>query len=470
MAQASIAKRLFWVSLLILPVFLGLTGAALDRAFARATLAGEQQQLRSQIYLLLAAAELDNQQQLRLPNVFTEPRFSEPSSGLYGIVLNPQAEIVWRSPSAQALVLEPAQWRLPTQPGDFVFASITPNKKTNDTSPTLNYQSFTATWGIDPPQQYTLVVLHEDAALMAQRQQYRQQLWRWLGVVGLSLLLLVNAICYWGLKPLRRLNQELNDIRAGHQPRLEHTYPSDIIPITDNFNRVLQREDELRQRYRHSLSDLAHSLKTPLAVIRSQLQKPDSAHLIEQQIQRMDDAVQHQLQRAVRRHDRINADNTDVAVTCDRVIGALDKVYSQPPRQFETNIETGLCFRGDGQDLFEILGNLLDNACKYGGSRIRVNAHRVNTQCMQLNVEDNGQGISRDAADIIVKRGKRLDSQPPSAQHSDAQINGQGIGLAMVSDIVGDYGGQLQVATSELGGARFSLELPAAQVPSHQEL
>ncbi|TQV68316.1 two-component sensor histidine kinase [Exilibacterium tricleocarpae] len=419
----------------------------LDAAFHRSLYAAEAERLKTHIYLLLGAAEVEAGE-LWFPEQLTEPRFSQLGSGLYGWVGNAERKTLWRSDSAQ-LMLPPdtAVGNAPVRVGAEHFYATELNGKA------LFAYYYDVSWDIDEGSRvFRFATLHAQDRLQAELTEYRAQLWRWLGALVVLLLITQALILRWGLRPLRQLAEDLTAVESGETEQLRGQYPSEIQPVTDNLNLVLRNEQAQRERYRNTLADLAHSLKTPLAVIRGSVtasrgQSPDPT--LNEQIDRMDQIVSHQLQRATLNSRTLVARATAVAPVVQRLSQALDKVYSAKGIVFEAGIEEDIAFHGDERDLMEALGNLIENAYKYGRSRVRCSASRRDGQ-LHLCIEDDGAGVPEANRQTILQRGARADTATP----------GQGIGLAVAVDIISSYNGSIRIGKSSLGGASFNLILP----------
>jgi two-component system sensor histidine kinase PhoQ len=225
--------------------------------------------------------------------------------------------------------------------------------------------------------------------------------------------------------------------------------------LTDNLNALLASQREHLDRHRHTLSDLAHSLKTPLAVIRGELDKgPTPAELptiIGEQVRRMSEIVDYQLQRAATSGRLPLSAPLSVANAAYKIVNSLNKVYADKRVSCQIQAAEDAYFHGEEGDLLEVLGNLLDNAYKWCEQRVMVNADLDQSHGLRLRVEDDGPGITPQKADAVLHRGVRDDSSNP----------GHGIGLAIVQDIVRVYGGRLHIEKSDaLGGAKITLVLP----------
>ncbi len=429
----SLHLRLQLTAAAVLLIFVVLTALALERAFGDSAQASMEERLMAQLYLLMAATEVDAQGQLQLPERLSEARLGQPASGLYARIDSPSASL-WRSPST--LGVDP----MPQPQGhegqhfarqhDVLFAA------------TLWVQ-----WEHDSGSLPLAFTIAEDSHYyQAQMGQYRRSLWGWLGAMALLLLLALGAAISWGLRPLRRVATEIRAIENGRQQGLHGHYPREIRQLSDNLNTLLQHERAQQSRYQHALADLAHSLKTPLAVLRS---LPERPALLDEQVQRMDHIVQYQLQRAATAGRSALAQPIPLRPSIERLLKTLNKVYREQPRQVELALPEGARFRGDEGDLLELLGNLLDNAYKWSRTRIRIEAYCSDGQ-LHLTIEDDGPGIAAEQVAQVLHRGSRLDENTP----------GHGIGMAMVQDIVAAYGGQLHFERSALGGAAFRLQLP----------
>ena len=452
MKLTSIAARLLLASALLLPGFLGLTGFFLDSAFQHSLNAAEDARLRSHLYLLFSVAELPDDpnanSSLEMPNMLMEPDFERINSGLYAYIYDETGALVWRSNSAT----------LKEAPSNASFAEQSTVGKLIvqrfGKGPDRHFSAhYDIIWedskGVGHP--FRFAVTHDSGAYDAELTAYRKQLWRWLGAAGLLLLLAQTIILRWGLRPLNKLARALKAMQSGDTADIAGEHPRELQKIVDNLNLVLAREQALRQRYRNSLSDLAHSLKTPLAVLQGKLNQPgahDLQQTLSEQVTRMNQVVSYQLQRAVSSQQQGMYQRTAVAPVLARLQAALEKVYSDKQVRCECEISDTSSFAGDEQDLMELLGNLLENAFKYCHRQVRVGA--ANDTELVISIEDDGAGIPLAERARILQRGQRLDTTQP----------GQGIGLAVSADIIASYGGQLGIDDSPLGGARFTIKLP----------
>jgi len=441
MTLNSLAGRLLFASALLLPLFLGATGLYLDRSQRLGIDAVVAERLQLQILTLLAEAEFD--QTLRLPEQLLEARFNRPDSGLYALVSDGDGQLLWSSPSALTLELGASPLGLPrleTGGGHF------------ERRDGVFQHSYQVVWETDQGSAVPLLFTVREAVEQADAQLtvYRQSLIVWLGGSALLLFACQALILFWGLRPLRMLAGDITNIESGAADELGHAYPREIQTVTNSLNMLLASEKKRRERARNTLADLAHSLKTPLSVMRgANIKDPDYPQLVKEQTEHMEQIVAYQLQRAIGGSHQL-LQKVPVASVLQRLQATLSKVYAEKGVEMELDTQTDSIFRGDARDLMELLGILMDNACKYGKQRVRVTASGGGSKPLVIIVEDDGQGIPPELHQAVLQRGMRVDSQQ----------SGHGIGLAVAADLVDSYLGELQVKESELGGACLRVVLP----------
>ncbi len=447
----SLRGRLLRASAIILPLVIVFAGLALLKAFNSSLENAEASQARLQVYLLLGAIEVD-EGRLNLPEHLLDPGFSRINSGVYGFIHGTDGQMFWRSRSSQALPDELVQ-RLPSralQPGQSLFSHL-PEQQ-------LYLFQYPIVWENDTGEVRFLVsLLRSDAQVREEMKVFSLQLLGWLSGICLVALLAQYFIMRWGLRPLDLLASDLKRIEEGKTDRLDGRYPVEVQDVTQGLNRLLETERRQRERYRNTLGDLAHSLKTPLAVIRGAGREPQDEeayrHQVEEQALRMQQIVQYQLARAVKSQGQNLAQAIPVQPVVKRLLAVMAKVYADTPREIDLQLEPGIGFSGDERDLMELLGNLLDNAYKYGFRQVSV-VGRLEGDQLILEISDDGGGVAPEQRQVILQRGARLDTQTP----------GQGIGLAVAVDIISSYDGALEVEESHWQGACFRLTLPGAPV------
>ena len=448
----SIQTRLVIAFSILLFVFLGLTGTVLDRAFRNSIEAGASERLQVQIYLILAAAEYSDGEFYFLEDL-REPRFNQLNSGLYGFISRPSLGELWRSDSAEVFSLADPQVLLQSvQVGETQFSK---------TMNAVNEEYFVLSYGIlweDGISEYNFTVMENSAAYYSEISNFRTSLWSWLGGVALLLLLIQFFLMRWGLSPLHRMARDLKQIETGERSQLAENYPQELHGVTNNLNVLIETERKQQQRYRTTLGDLAHSLKTPLAVIagimqtlsRKQEENSEQLGAVEEQLGRMNQIVSYQLQRAVQSNQSSAlARQVLVKPVVEKVLDALAKVYRDKSVSVAKQLDAQALFHGDERDLLEVLGNVLDNAFKYGKGQVRISTDSESDefQGLEIVIEDNGYGISEQKQEFVLQRGAR----------ADTLVQGQGIGLAVVTDIVSSYEGAIVVGSSDLGGAKITM-------------
>ena len=440
----SLAARLFLASAVLLPLALGTTGGYLERAHRLALDAAAGERLQLQVLALLAQADYEDG--LTLPLVPLEPRLAQPNSGLYAVVTDGAGEPLWLSPSAALL----------PQPLAALTAGIprlAPGGRHRSERAGLLRHAYQVLWETEAGETVPLrfLVAESTAPRDADIAAYRRSLWLWLGATILLLLAVQGIILAWGLRPLARLAAGIARIEAGEDAGLGGPWPREVRPVTENLELLLQGEQQRRERMRNTLSNLAHSLKTPLAVLRNATPGASSyPALLEEQLERMEQVVGWHLQRAAGGNSQL-LQRVAVAPVLERLRHTLLKVYADRGLVLEVHCQADAHYRGDQRDLMELLGNVLDNACKYAASRVRATvAGGAGREPLSITVEDDGAGISPELRDLLLHRGAR----------ADTRREGQGIGLAVVLEITNAQRGELALEASALGGALVRIRLP----------
>lgn len=391
---------------------------------------------------------------LRMPEQLANERFNLSDSDLIGMIYSDTGELLWQSrSSADRLPDYGPQYRHDT----LDFSRITYQGEEyfvydldlllSDTPEARGYSFIT----MDSAEEYHLL-----------KAQFRRQLLLWMSASCAVLLLFLYAALRWSFGPLRALRYELQQIETSQRTTLSEHYPSEIISLTHGFNRLIKTERVQQQRYRTLLSDLAHSLKTPLANIHNTLHKlrrstsiaPGPLQALEDQVHEMNQIISFQLQRTVPNQSILAQQQVAVESVLQKLVDSLQKVYLEKRVRCELQVTPGLMFQGNRQVLMEICGNVLDNAFRLCVQEIRISAEvqvlSGQSRRIVVLVEDDGPGVAPERRDAILRRGVRADSRHP----------GQGIGLAITQDILNQYEGEISVGDSPLGGARFSFWLP----------
>ena len=469
LVKDSIRARLILGATLVLVAFVAAAGWAVQRAHADSVRTARFAQLQSTIYLLLAGAELDANGALVMPPSFPEPRLSLPDSGLYASVRNLARNEEWRSPSVVSAnppfqrSVAVGEWRyetlsaggraqsVPGQPPEPPQALVGPGKTT------AGGQYLAVGYGVNWAEgarsvPLVLSVLEDKAAFDREVAVFERTLWAWLGGAALLLLLSQAVLLQWGLAPLRRVAQEIQRIEHGEQAEVVQRYPSEIAALTDNLNTLIRQERVRQTRYKQALSFLAHSLKTPLAVLRGALGESERlSATVAEQVTRMDDIVQHQLGRAGAGGSARFAPYLRLLPIVARIRDALAKVHADKGLDFTLDCPAELEWRIDEGDAFELLGNLMDNASKWAAHRVGVHIARDDKRGLSVRVEDDGPGFGSDTASLLQIHVR-----------ADEKVPGHGVGLAVVNDLVASHQGTLKLERSDWGGGRVEIVLPGA--------
>ncbi len=286
--------------------------------------------------------------------------------------------------------------------------------------------------------------------------EFRTMLIAALAVLGFGLVLATFFQVRFGLAPLRAMRQNLAQIRSGEAERLDGDQPEEIRPLQQELNALIQSNREIVDRARTHVGNLAHALKTPLSVISNEARTQEGplASKVVEQAEIMRTHITHHLDRArVAARSSVIGDITDVDQVLQALKRTLDRLYEERGLDVEVASIPGLKFQGEKQDFEEMVGNLLDNACKWAGSRVKAEVRRADGgKRFTVIVDDDGPGLTEAERAKVVKRGQRLDESKP----------GSGLGLSIVAELAHLYKGRFELEASPEGGLRATLELPAA--------
>lgn len=438
----SIRARLHWGASAVLLTFFCLAGLAVQGVYSEHLRNSHFERLHSAIYMLIAITELDAKGRLALPNSIAEPLLSVPHSGLYAQIDNPTQRELWRSPSSQSL---------PQLPLSSLQTGVWQHRTLRLAGRDYLSTEYQVRWNIgQQSQNLRFMVLEDTQRFAAQLAQFQRALWGWLAAAALCLLLAQALLLRWGLWPLRRLEAELAAIENGSQKQVNGVYPREIAPLATRLNRLVEQEHARQQRYREALGDLAHSLKTPLAILRAEQDNADPIayrQTLAEQVTRMDHIVQHQLGRAALRGQASLAPVLALKPIAERLIASMQKVHAQRNLQFALYCDDLLQWPIDEGDAFEMMGNVLDNAGKWAKTRVELHLQASRRELI-ITIADDGSGFVDTQAPL--QRGIRLDER----------VAGHGIGLSVVADIVQAYQGHITLGHSALGGASVMLTIP----------
>ncbi len=453
----SLNSRQLLAASLGLVAFLGLTGYALDRAFQETALSNLRQRLDNYSRAYLRNSDFDSEGRFKSPDASPpDPRFDRPGSGLYAVAVG--NDFRWESASTLGRSI-PAPTAI--APGEAMIEGPQAYKQPDGTELKLYRLSQTTIWETGSGEiQLTFAIYEDTSALDKQIAVFRRALWNYLGLATVLLLLLQTLVLRWSLLPLRQLEKELKQVQSGLSQRLTGQHPRELEPIADSLNAFIESERSGLEQSRNTLSDLAHSLKTPLAVLRARLDA-EATHEslrseVQAQTQRMDEIVSYQLSRAARSGHALFSAPIEIEPRALEIVQSLEKVYKNKGIICEFEMDEASRFYGELGDLQELLGNLLENAFKWARTKVlltvKVEPAPTNRRPgVSFCVEDDGPGIQPKNVERMLQRGVR----------GDERVQGHGIGLAIVQDIVHSYRGELTIGKSEeLHGAEISIRIP----------
>ena len=309
--------------------------------------------------------------------------------------------------------------------------------------------------------EFSFLVAGNFDELRQEVQAFRHTLFTILAALGAGLLAAVFIQVRFGLRPLQKMQERLNAIREGKAERLDGEFPSEIQPVADELNLLIQSNSEIIERARTQVGNLAHALKTPLSVLTNEAgaRKGPLAAKVKGQVEMMREQVSLYLDRARRaaRAQGLGA-VTEVQPVIEALARTLQRIYRDKEIEIAVSCEPGLKFRGERQDLEEMAGNLCDNACKWASRRIEVAAGHITETpgggraWLAIRVDDDGPGLPAGKRAEALKRGRRLDETKP----------GSGLGLSIVTETAAMYNGSVALGDAPSGGLRIELKLPAA--------
>jgi two-component system sensor histidine kinase PhoQ len=451
-----VSRRLLVAVAVPLVLFFALTIGVLDTVFRSLSDAALRDLLAEQVVGLVTAVDLNRDGDIEVNLLDPESRLDVPGSGLYAVVRDQGGRLLWSSPSLAGTGLELGR-SMPVGGIDFRYLKARDGTRVAELSRGLQ-------WDYAAGSSKNLVFTAADSTEPQRRQlwHFRQQIAGWFGALVLALLATMAWMMRRALSPVRRLEQEIAAVEAGTAQGLGTDYPRELAGVAQGLNALLESERNRIARYRDTLGNLAHSLKTPLAVIRAQLGSPTAGEGggetggLAREVDRISQIVAHQLRRAAGGGGvTLGQASVPILPLVTELRATLLKVHAAKDLRIDLDVPPELGFLGDSGDILELLGNLLDNACKWCRSRASVSARLAAASepahRLVIVVEDDGAGIAAADRARVIERGVRADERVP----------GHGLGLAMVRDTAALYGGELTIGSSEtLGGARAELRLP----------
>lgn len=453
-----LAGTLFWIAASIV-----VAGWGLSNLFQRHVETQFHAELKTHLDQLTAQLMLDDKGRPALALPLSDPRLSRPYSGCYWQVDEIKAEAsttngLLRSRSLWDHVLVPP----PDTPAD---GEIHQHRIVGPEGKMLGLVERSVRIDDTPdgkPRSFRLIAAADEALMSEPVARFSGALWLALGILGMGLVLAALVQVFIGLAPLRKLHAALGKVRSGETPQLDGDFPVEIMPLVDEFNTVLAQNAEVVERARTQAGNLAHALKTPLSVLANaadaagrmdgEAEHKNLARLVCEQVGTARKQVDYHLSRAqAAAAIRMPGARTPVAPIVDGLVRTMRHIHAERHLALTIGqIPETLAFRGEAQDLQEMLGNLLDNACKWAARRVDVSADTEDGN-LRIYIDDDGAGLAAEQRNAVIRRGVRADEQVP----------GSGLGLAIVDDLARLYGGEVTLADSPLGGLRSVLTLPA---------
>lgn len=439
----SLTRRMIVVAALWIALLLFAGGFALDRVLARTLTRSFDEQLLLELNSMIAASEIGPDGEVRFTRPPADQRFVEPYSGKYfqisgaGVETFPSRSLWDRQLRKQALHNDSE----PHVYDSYEFGSQEPLRVAERDAIIPGSE---VRWRFQVAQSRELID--------EQIQRLRSTLFWSFAVLGAGLLILAALQTVYGLWPLRRVRREVAMIRSGEETRIGDDFPGEIRPLTEEINQLLAHSEAQAEEARRHAGNLAHALKTPLTVLTNAAtaDAPDLVETVCREAQVMRRQVDHHLARARAIGRRASAQaRAKVWESVEAVERAVDRLYEEVTVDIAGVKDAEV--RVERQDLDEMLGNLVENAAKYGGGRVFVTVE-ARENMVDILVEDDGRGIPEQEREAIFARGARLDTEKP----------GTGLGLAIVRDVAQIYGGRISLEESEdLGGLLARLTLPA---------
>lgn len=450
----SLTFRVVALSTLWAIVALVVIATIIATLFRQANERGFESLMTAHLFNLISSVGVTDDGALRGAPNLGDLRFTVPRSGWYWAV-EPVEEVTGRlrSLSLTREVPSPSTAQVP-------FNAAFQRSYLADGINGETIEVFETEYGLDGENRVARFrVMGNRTELEADISAFERQLWLYLTIFGIGMIAINALAIFGGLRPLRRVRTALMEIREGSAQRLDGNFPVEIAPLADETNELIESNRRIVERSRTQVGNLAHSLKTPLAVLTNEARAigGKKGTLLTEQAEAMRMQVEHYLQRArmAAQRDTI-VFRTPVKATLERMVRVMGKLNPHIQMVLDAPAEE-VVFAGEREDLEELVGNLLENAAKWGKSRVRIavraDASEDSKRSFRLVVEDDGPGIAEENARDALTRGRRLDESKP----------GTGLGLAIVADLVKEYGGNLQLGRSELGGLKVRVTLRRVQ-------
>lgn len=448
MRRGSIALRLFLYSLCWLVLTLAVTAFLLTDLYSRALDNTLQDTLEFHLETLVGVS-LSADGDKFPPSSLADPRFSRPASGWYWEIRDANEKVTNFSPSLIGTIL-------PEVRGAFDADNVRTDIRQDGFGTQIRMIERRIT--LDDFS-FRIVVTGNLNEMFELVDNFRGQTLIVLGAVGTMLAIMSGIVARFALRPIGRLRHAVEQVREGEAEQVEGDYPQEIAPLADEVNELLRSNAQIVERARNQVGNLAHGLKTPLAVLRNEAagSRTGLAKITLSETEKMASLVTSYLDRArLAARTAVVGRKSNANEVMDRLVRVMSKLHPERKIRFDAQEDRSVWFRGEEGDLEEIAGNLLDNACKWAKINVRVAIAHDPTQenrMLTITIEDDGPGLSNTETVKVMRRGVRLDEKTP----------GSGLGLDIVKELVDVYGGSLDLGRSDLGGVRAELKLPAAR-------
>jgi signal transduction histidine kinase len=453
----SLATRLFLSATVWVVVVLLITGVVLSSVYRSASERAFDRRLNLYLRTLIAEVATPDEPPDHPFQSLGEPLFDLPLSGWYW-------EVVRTDPDKESVRASRSLWdkRLPKledQGIELSSSGVRVGYVDGPEGQTLRMAERPVDLGADG--KYRVTVAGDAAEIFDETRAFDYYLGGTFAALTVGLLLTTIFQVRFGLAPLKRISDAIADIRSGRAERLEGKFPVEIAPLARETNALIDANREIVERARTHVGNLAHAIKTPLSVIVNEATAHDrdvfTAKILEQ-ADTMRNQVAHHLERArIAARLTVIATVVDVAPVIEALRRTMEKIHRERGIAIDVDVSAGVKFRGERQDLEEMAGNLVDNACKWAASRVFIEssvhpADGAEPAMLHIVVDDDGRGLSDDERMQASRRGQRLDETKP----------GSGLGLSIVTDLAALYGGKLILGSAPIGGLRAELVLPAA--------
>lgn len=455
MRRDSLAFRLIAGAALWSAIALVVGGLILSAIFRNSVERSFDGRLNVLLHSLIATTEINDRGEIERGRGLSETRFDLAYSGWYWQIWPVAQRPALRSRSLfdQSLDLSPAERVGRNEVGLKVFDAVGPENQ-----PLRVVERRVTLPGYDVP--VSFAVAADRSEMDEEIQGFNVWLFASMAAMGAGLLVALLIQVRFGLRPLERVRKALAEIRSGRATKLDGEFPAEIEPLADELNGLLEGNREVLERARTHVGNLAHALKTPLSVLTNEARSHDGpfGETVRRTTMQMREQIDRHLARArMAASANVLGANTPVKPVLKRIANALERIHAERGIAIEIDCADETGFRGEAQDLEEVAGNLIDNACKWAEENVRVKVtaagiERRNRPFLLIAVEDDGPGLPEDARKTALKRGARLDETKP----------GSGLGLSIVTEIAELYGGELKLESSALGGLKAELYLPAS--------